>query len=245
MNTYDNSNDISGLDWQTAFNRSSSAPSFRETEGMTKAADSFYDGQIHTVDAVFCEGYLRGLNYALRILQQEIRIPTTTYKKAYKNLGHSINLKRESLLAEHGVSLDDDEALYSSTPFIDELDKKGGAVIMDNNQTAFDIDELYFKANNDMAVILNMVRIASLSKKKKGKLLAAIEQKILDTMGGYIDSVDDEDLQLNMCEATLPINYEGSDYADDEDGFIEASVDGILAEYERKKSEKEVSDNAH
>ena len=31
MNTYDNSNDISGLDWQTAFNRSSSAPSFRET----------------------------------------------------------------------------------------------------------------------------------------------------------------------------------------------------------------------
>ena len=115
---------------------------------------------------------------------------------------------------------------------------------MNNNQTAFDIDELYFKANNDMAVILNMVRIASLSKKKKGKLLAAIEQKILDTMGGYIDSVDDEDLQLNMCEATLPINYEGSDYADDEDGFIEASVDGILAEYERKKSEKEVSDNA-
>lgn len=114
---------------------------------------------------------------------------------------------------------------------------------MNNNQTAFDIDELYFKANNDMAVILNMVRIASLSKKKKGKLLAAIEQKILDTMGGYIDSVDDEDLQLDMCEATLPINYEGSDYADDEDGFIEASVDGILAEYERKKSEKEVSDN--
>ena len=56
---------------------------------------------------------------------------------------------------------------------------------MNNNQTAFDIDELYFKANNDMAVILNMVRIASLSKKKKGKLLAAIEQKILDTMGGY------------------------------------------------------------
>lgn len=116
---------------------------------------------------------------------------------------------------------------------------------MNNNQTAFDIDELYFKANNDMAVILNMVRIASLSKKKKGKLLAAIEQKILDTMYGYIDSVDDEDLQLNMCEATLPINYEGSDYADDEDGFIEASVDGILAEYERKKSEKEVSNNAH
>ena len=35
MNTYDNSNDISGLDWQTAFNRSSSAPSFRETEGMS------------------------------------------------------------------------------------------------------------------------------------------------------------------------------------------------------------------
>ena len=125
MNTYDNSNDISGLDWQTAFNRSSSAPSFRETEGMTKVADSFYDGQIHTVDAVFCEGYLRGLNYALRILQQEIRIPTTTYKKAYKNLGHSIDLKRESLLAEHGVSLDDDEALHSSTPFIDELGKKG------------------------------------------------------------------------------------------------------------------------
>lgn len=116
---------------------------------------------------------------------------------------------------------------------------------MNNNQTAFDIDELYFKANNDMAVILNMVRIASLSKKKKGKLLAAIEQKILDTMGGYIDSVDDEDLQLDMCEATLPINYEGSDYADDEDGVIEASVDGILAEYERKKSEKEVSDNVH
>ena len=56
---------------------------------------------------------------------------------------------------------------------------------MNNNQTAFDIDELYFKANNDMAVILNMVRIASLSKKKKGKLLAAIEQKILDTMGGW------------------------------------------------------------
>lgn len=55
---------------------------------------------------------------------------------------------------------------------------------MSNSQTAFDIDELYFKANNDMAVILNMVRIASLSKKKKGKLLAAIEQKILDTMGG-------------------------------------------------------------
>ena len=78
------------------------------------------------MDAVFCEGYLRGLNYALRILQQEIRIPTTTYKKDYKNLGHSINLKRESLLAGHGVSLDDDdEALYSSTPFIDELDKKG------------------------------------------------------------------------------------------------------------------------
>lgn len=125
MNTYDNSYGISGLDWQTAFNRSSSAPSFRETEGMAKATDSFYDGQIHTVDAVFCEGYLRGLNYALRILQQEIRIPTTTYKKAYKNLGHSINLKRESLLAEHGVSLDDDEALHSSTPFIDELDKKG------------------------------------------------------------------------------------------------------------------------
>lgn len=108
---------------------------------------------------------------------------------------------------------------------------------MNNNQTAFDIDELYFKANNDMAVILNMVRIASLSK-KKGKLLAAIEQKILDTMGGYIDSVDDEDLQLDMCEATLPINYEGSDYADDEDGFIEASVDGILAEYERKEERK-------
>lgn len=116
---------------------------------------------------------------------------------------------------------------------------------MNNSQTTFDMDEMYFKANNDMAVILNMVRIASLSKKKKGKLLAAIEQKILDTMGGYIDSVDDEDLQLDMCEATLPINYEGSDYADDEDGFIEASVDGILAEYERKKSEKEVSDNAH
>lgn len=115
---------------------------------------------------------------------------------------------------------------------------------MNNNQTAFGIDELYFKANNDMAVILNMVRIASLSK-KKGELLAAIEQKILDTMGEYIDSVDDEDLQLDMCEATLPINYEGSDYADDEDGFIEASADGILAEYERKKSEKEVSDNAH
>ena len=115
---------------------------------------------------------------------------------------------------------------------------------MNNSQTTFDIDELYFKANNDMAVILKMVRIASLSK-KKGKLLAAIEQKILDTMSGYINSVDDEDLQLNMCEATLPINYEGSDYADDEDGFIEASVDGILAEYERKKSEKEVSINAH
>lgn len=27
---------------------------------------------------------------------------------------------------------------------------------MNNNQTAFDIDELYFKANNDMAVILNI-----------------------------------------------------------------------------------------
>lgn len=133
MNTYDNSNDISGLDWQTAFNRSSSAPSFRETEGMNKAADSFYDSQIHTVDAVFCEGYLRGLNYALRILQQEIRIPTTTYKKAYKNLGHSLNLKRESLLAEHGVSLDDDdEALHSSTPFIDELDKKSEKEVSDN-----------------------------------------------------------------------------------------------------------------
>lgn len=125
MNTYDNSYGISGLDWQTAFNRSSSAPSFRETEGMAKATDSFYEGQIHTVDAVFCEGYLRGLNYALRILQQEIRIPATTYKKAYKNLGHSINLKRKSLLAEHGVSPADDEALHSSTPFIDELDKQG------------------------------------------------------------------------------------------------------------------------
>lgn len=125
MNTYDNSYGISGLDWQTAFNRSSSAPSFRETEGMAKATDSFYDGQIHTVDAVFCEGYLRGLNYALRILQQEIRKPATTYKTAYKNLGYSINLKRECLLAEHDINPADDEALHSSTPFIDELDKQG------------------------------------------------------------------------------------------------------------------------
>lgn len=132
MNTYDNSYGISGLDWQTAFNRSSSAPSFRETEGMAKATDSFYEGQIHTVDAVFCEGYLRGLNYALRILQQEIRIPATTYKKAYKNLGHSIDLKRKCLLAEHGVSPADDEALHSSTPFIDELGKKSEKEVSDN-----------------------------------------------------------------------------------------------------------------
>lgn len=40
MNTYDNSNDISGLDWQTAFNRSSSAPSFRETGSGVESGQS-------------------------------------------------------------------------------------------------------------------------------------------------------------------------------------------------------------
>ncbi len=68
MSTYD----ISGLDWQTAHNNSTAAPSYRESDGMTKVADSFYEGQIHSVDAVFCEGYLRGLNHALRMLGLEI-----------------------------------------------------------------------------------------------------------------------------------------------------------------------------
>lgn len=42
MSTYD----ISGLDWQTAHNNSTAAPSCRESDGMTKVADSFYEGQM-------------------------------------------------------------------------------------------------------------------------------------------------------------------------------------------------------
>lgn len=120
MSTYD----ISGLDWQTAHNNSTAAPSCRESDGMTKVADSFYEGQIHSVDAVFCEGYLRGLNHALRMLGLEIRKPTATYKRAYKNLANDLTLKRELLLEEHDINPADDEALYSDTPFIDALSKK-------------------------------------------------------------------------------------------------------------------------
>ena len=81
MSTYD----ISGLDWQTAHNNSTAAPSCRESDGMTKVADSFYEGQIHSVDAVFCEGYLRGLNHALRMLGLEIRNRAT--ENAMNTLG--------------------------------------------------------------------------------------------------------------------------------------------------------------
>lgn len=120
MSTYD----ISGLDWQTENNFSILEPSFRESEGMVKVDDAFNRDDIRMVDAVFREGYLRGLNHALRMLGLEIRKPTATYKRAYKNLANDLTMKRELLLAEHDINPADDEALYSDTPFIDALSKK-------------------------------------------------------------------------------------------------------------------------
>lgn len=120
MSTYE----ISGLDWQTAYNNRTEAPSFRERDGMIKVEDSFYEGEFHSVDAVLCEGYLRGLNYALRMLWSEIRMPTATYKRAYKNLAEDLTMKREMLLEAHDINPADDEALHSNTPFIDALSKK-------------------------------------------------------------------------------------------------------------------------
>ena len=62
MSTYD----ISGLDWQTENNFSILEPSFRESEGMVKVDDAFNRDDIRMVDAVFREGYLRGMRLTRR-----------------------------------------------------------------------------------------------------------------------------------------------------------------------------------
>lgn len=77
MSTYD----ISGLDWQTENNFSILEPSFRESEGMVKVDDAFNRDDIRMVDAVFREGYLRGMNMILTAMEHTI--PKSRSKDAY------------------------------------------------------------------------------------------------------------------------------------------------------------------
>lgn len=116
---------IDGMDWQTNHNSSTYAPSYRENTTMAKVADSFYNDELNTVDAVFAEGYLRGLNHALHMMQAELMKPTSTYKKAFKDAARDIELKREYLLSEHNVDIMDDDALITTTPILEQLMKEG------------------------------------------------------------------------------------------------------------------------
>lgn len=60
---------ISGVDFQTGYNFSILEPSFRESDGMIKVDDSFSRDDMRIVDAVFDEGFLRGLNFALNSIK--------------------------------------------------------------------------------------------------------------------------------------------------------------------------------
>lgn len=129
MNTYDNSNDISGLDWQTGNNFSTWEPSFRESDGMASVDDHFSRGDIGIVDAVFDEGFLRGLNFAANAIKATMlnkpKRNNVAWDEACEKAMEYVTHWRDSLLAHNNIEPTDDEALYSSTPFIDELDKKG------------------------------------------------------------------------------------------------------------------------
>ena len=122
MSTYD----ISGLDWQTENNFSILEPSFRESEGMVKVDDAFNRDDIRMVDAVFREGYLRGMNMILTAMEHTIPKSRSkdAYEKAYEKVMDFIKQHRDFLLGQNHINPGDDKALYSYTPFIDALSKK-------------------------------------------------------------------------------------------------------------------------
>lgn len=95
MSTYD----ISGLDWQTENNFSILEPSFRESEGMVKVDDAFNRDDIRMVDAVFREGYLRGMNMILTAMEHTIPKSRSkdAYEKAYEKVMDFIKQHRDFL----------------------------------------------------------------------------------------------------------------------------------------------------
>lgn len=123
MKTY-GYHDIDGEDWQTYNNHSCEVPSDDYRESMAKLINAFYTDQHSSIDAVFCEGYMRGLNYALRMMGIEIGRPEQGYRKAFKKAARDINMRRETLLHNNAIDPDDD-VMYSGTPFIDSLINKG------------------------------------------------------------------------------------------------------------------------
>ena len=119
---------------------------------------------------------------------------------------------------------------------------------MNNNgifETMANTDAIYVDVNNRMMVLLRMVRIAMRANEPK-KVLEAIEHEILKAMNEYIGKVDDENLQIEMVEGMLPLNYDLSEYGVDdgrgEQDFIEECAAIIVAELVKEK-EKECVDN--
>ena len=124
-----NTHDVSGLDWQTGNNFSSLVPSLHESDGMASVNDHFSRADIVIVDAVFEEGFLRGLNFAANAIKATMlnkpERKNDAWDEACEKAMTPVTIWRNFLLAHNNISPADDEALRSSTPFIDELDKKG------------------------------------------------------------------------------------------------------------------------
>lgn len=128
---------ISGVDFQTGYNFSILEPSFRESDGMIKVDDSFSRDDMRIVDAVFDEGFLRGLNFALNSIKDARKNKPKNKKddwyEACDEAVKYISNWRGFLLGQNGINLGDDKALFSKTPFIDaltdnnNLNKKGDA----------------------------------------------------------------------------------------------------------------------
>ena len=124
-----NNHDVSGLDWQTGNNFSILEPSFRESDGMASVDDHFNRDDIGIVDAVFDEGFLRGLNFAANAIKATMlnkpKRKNVAWDEACEKSMKYVTDWRDFLLAQNNIEPTDDEALRSSTPFIDELGKKG------------------------------------------------------------------------------------------------------------------------